>query len=119
MFQLTKYALNVLRKNRNFTIYRALQPGNPVPILVKVSVDTSPDNTRRLENEFSLSGELNSAWAVRPLELTRHEGRVALILEDPKSAPLSEHLELPLNITNFLPIAISLAASLDSFIGAG
>ena len=111
MFDLAKYALSVLRKNRNFTIYRGLQRGNPVPILVKVSVDASPDNTRRLENEFSLSGELDSAWAVRPLELTRHEGRVALILEDPKSAPLSEQLEIPLNTMNFLPIAISLAAS--------
>jgi hypothetical protein len=42
-----------------------------------------PRSLRRLEHEHALRAELGAEWAVRPVELVRREGRVALVLEDP------------------------------------
>ncbi len=42
-----------------------------------------PASTDRLAHEYRLKDELDSAWAIRPLELVREAGRTALMLEDP------------------------------------
>ncbi len=71
---------------------------------------------RRLEHEFSLAPELDPAWAAQPLTLTRHEGRMVLVLKDPGGQPLDRILEheqgQPLNLTRSLRIAIGLATVL-------
>src|SRR5258707_14527121 len=53
----------------------------------------SPRSLRQLEHECSLAAELDPAWAVRPLELTRRDGRTLLILTDPGGEPLDRILE--------------------------
>jgi hypothetical protein len=47
----------------------------------------------RLEHEYSLAIELDSAWAARPLALTRQEGRTILVLTDPDGELLDRVLE--------------------------
>ena len=37
----------------------------------------------KLENEYSLRDELDSAWAVRPLALSERLEHMTLVLEDP------------------------------------
>jgi serine/threonine protein kinase len=77
----------------------------------------SPQGLRRLEHEYSLAAELDSAWAAKPLALTRYEGRTILILEDPGGEPLDRILQREhgqrLDLTRFLRIAIGLTKALS------
>src|SRR5260370_38182958 len=112
------YVLVPLREGADFTLYRGRQHGNPSSILAVAlaAEQPSPQSLRRLEHEYSLAAELDPAWAAKPLELTRHEGRTILVLNDPGGEPLDQILERdqgqPLDLTRFLRIAISLAKAL-------
>jgi PAS domain S-box-containing protein len=112
------YALEPIREGVDFTLYRGWQHGNPAPVLaVALTADQpSPQALRRLEHEYSLAAELDSAWAARPLALTRHEGRTMLVLKDPGGEPLDRVLERdqgqPLDLMSVLRIATGLAATL-------
>ena len=69
----------------------------------------------RLEHEYSLASELDSAWAAKPLALTPHEGRTILLLKDPGGESLARILERnhcqPFDLLRFLRIAIGLVAA--------
>src|SRR5258708_9725764 len=66
---------------------------------------------RMLEHEPSLRAELDSAWAVPPVELTQHEGRTVLVLEDPGGEPLDQLVGTPMEMGQFLRVAIGLSAA--------
>src|SRR5271169_1480414 len=112
------YELVPLREGLDFTLYRGRQQGNPSPILAVAlaAEQPSPQSLQRLEHEYSLTAELDPAWAAKPLALTRHEGRTILLLNDPGGESLDRILERnhgqPLELTRFLRIAIGLAVSL-------
>jgi serine/threonine protein kinase len=112
------YVLEPLRSSADFTLYRGRQNGAPSPVLA-IALSTEQPSAQmlgRLEHEYSLAGELDPAWAAKPLTLTRHEGRMVLVLKDPGGEPLDQILELekgqPLDLTRFLRIAIGLATAL-------
>src|SRR6266849_5740280 len=111
------YVLEPLRENADFTLYRGRQHGNPSSVLaIALSTEQPSSQTlRRLEHEYSLAAELDSAWAARPLALTRYEGRTILVLKDPGGEPLDRVLERdqaqPLDLTRVLRIAIGLATT--------
>jgi PAS domain S-box-containing protein len=65
----------------------------------------------RLEREYELASELEAPWAVCPLSLHRHEGRLVLLLEDCGGSLLSCLTAQPLGLQSFLHIAIGLAAA--------
>jgi PAS domain S-box-containing protein len=46
-----------------------------------------------MEREYALAADLDSAWAAKPLALTRYEGRTMLVLEDPGGEPLDRILD--------------------------
>ncbi|SFC44294.1 PAS domain S-box-containing protein [Cupriavidus sp. OV038] len=71
-----------------------------------------PASLDRLAHEYRLKDELDSAWAIRPLELVREAGRTALMLEDPGGEPLSRLLGAPMEIGAFLRHAVSIATAL-------
>ena len=112
------YALVPLRKGADFTLYRGRQHGNPSPVLAIALTTEHPQaqSLRRLEHEYSLAAELDPAWAAKPLELTRHEGRTMLVLKDPGGEPLDLVLERdqgpPLDLNRVLHIAVGLAAAI-------
>jgi serine/threonine protein kinase len=112
------YVLEPIRKDADFTLYRGRQHGNPSPVLVVAltAEQPTPQALRRLQHEYSLAAELDSAWTARPLALTRHEGRTILVLKDPGGEPLGRILERdrgqPLDLTRVLRIAIGLATAL-------
>jgi hypothetical protein len=83
------YVLEPLREGADVTLYRGRQHGNPSPVLaVSLAAEgPSPHGLRRLEHEYLLAGELDSAWAAIPLALTRHEGRTILVLKDSVVCP--------------------------------
>src|SRR6202795_3600992 len=119
----SEYVLEPLREGADFTLYRGLRRGNPSPVLVvALAADRpSPQGLRRLEHEYSLAAELDSAWAAIPLALTRHEGRTILILMDPGGEPLDLVLQRGqlLDLTCVLRIAIGLATALGQVHGRG
>ena len=94
-------------------IYRASHAGL-CPLLLAAADDTFPESFKRLEHEYALKGELEAAWAARPLELCRHNDRPALVREDPGGEFLDRVLlaSAPLQVTAFLRIAIALADAL-------
>ena len=115
----SEYVLEPLREGGDFSLYRGTECGSQMPILVVAvaAEQPSPQNLRRLQHEYSLAAELDAAWAVRPLALTRHQGRAVLILKDPGGEPLDrvieQHKGRPIDLTRFLRIAIGLAAALS------
>src|SRR5882757_6559807 len=72
----------------------------------------TPATLDRLAREYELKGELDGAWAVRPLELVRDRGRTMLVLEDTGSEPLHRLLGPPMEMRSFLRLAIAAAATL-------
>ena len=91
----SEYVLEPIRDGAEFTLYRARQRGNPMPLLVvaPAAEQPLPQSLRRLEHEYSLAAELEPAWAAKPLALTRHEGRTILVLADPGGEPLDRILD--------------------------
>jgi len=121
----SRYVLEPLRESADFTLYRGLQQGNSSPVLALALAAEQPSaqDLRRLEHEYSLAAELDPAWAVRPLALTRHEGRTILVFKDPGGEPLDQLLERnkgqPLDLMYFLRIAIGLASAINQVHGRG
>ena len=66
-----------------------------------------------------LRDALESAWAARPLALVHHQGRPMLLLEDPGGEILESFLGHPLELTQFLRMAIGLAVALGRLHGRG
>jgi PAS domain S-box-containing protein len=115
---LSGYVLVPLREGADFTLYRGRQHGNPSSILAIALTAEHPSaqSFRRIEHELSLAAELDPAWAAKPLELTRHEGRAILVLKDPGGEPLDLVLERDpgrlLDLTRVLRISVGLAVAL-------
>jgi serine/threonine protein kinase len=66
----------------------------------------------RLSHECELKDDLDEAWAAKPLKLAREQGSSLLLLEDPGGEPLSLLLGRPLEVPNFLRLAIDIAWAL-------
>jgi predicted ATPase/signal transduction histidine kinase len=107
---LSSYAFSSLRKG-DVTLLRGSGPG-AVPILLVTAENASRASLKRLEHEYVLRADLDGAWAARPIELSVHRNRSALVLEDPGGVPLDLQLGRPQGITEFLRIGISLARAL-------
>jgi PAS domain S-box-containing protein len=112
------YLLEPIRNRAEFTLYRGRQRGNPMPLLAvaPTTEPPPPQSLRRLEHEHMLAAELDAAWAAKPLEITRHNGRTILVLTDPGGEPLDrvleQHGERPLDLARFLRLSINLATAL-------
>ncbi|HEX3527643.1 MAG TPA: serine/threonine-protein kinase PknK, partial [Thermoanaerobaculia bacterium] len=89
--------------------------GSPIPVLVIVLTAEHPPPFAldRLVREYELKDELDSAWAVRPLELVRERGRTMLVLDDPGGEPLEGLLGAPMEAGGFLRLAIGIAGAVD------
>ena len=110
MRDLSSYAFSPLRAGE-LTLSRGSGKELP-PILLVTAESASLACHNRLEHEYALGAQLDPAWAAHPIELSRHRNRLALVLEDPGGAALDQLLGQPLGISEFLHIAISLAAAL-------
>jgi predicted ATPase/signal transduction histidine kinase/CheY-like chemotaxis protein len=105
-----------LREDGEFILYRD-RGGGPVNepstlVVAPAREHTAPRSLRRLEHEYSLRAELDSAWAVRPLALSARQGRSVLVLEDPGGELLERLIGGPMELRQFLRLAIGLATAL-------
>jgi predicted ATPase/signal transduction histidine kinase/CheY-like chemotaxis protein len=107
-----------LREDGEFVLYRDRRRSSSNGLLhsrlVAAPVREHPDprSLRRIEHEYSLRADLDPAWAVRPLELSAHHGRWLLVLEDPGGEPLDRLVGRPMELRQFLRLAIGLSAAL-------
>jgi serine/threonine protein kinase len=114
--QLSGYSLDVVRDDGEFILYRAdakqIEP-SPVLLLAPASTRPNPETLKKIDYEYSLRSELDSAWALRPLALSEENGRMMLVLEDPGGETLDRFLPGPMDITQFLRFAVGLATALS------
>ena len=72
----------------------------------------TPGSLNRLAHEYGLKDQLDTAWAVRPLELVRERGTTALVFEYHDGEPLDRRMAQPMEVGEFLRIAVALAAAM-------
>lgn len=72
----------------------------------------TPAALKRLSNEYELRDVLDSAWALRPLELLREGSRTMLVLEFPGGERLDRLIGPFMNIDLFLRLAVALSSAL-------
>ena len=82
-----------------------------VLVLLPAPEQPTPATLARLAHEYSLKDELDSTWAVRPLELLRDRGRTILVLEDPDCELLCGLVSMPMDVGRFLRLAVGVAAA--------
>src|SRR4030095_4756698 len=80
--------------------------------VLPVAAHPAPASLDRLAHEYGLREELDSDWAVRPLDLVRERDGVVLVLEDPGGEPLDRVLGVPMETGKLLRLAIGIAAAL-------
>jgi serine/threonine protein kinase len=115
--EFSDYALSPLRKEPS-TLYRGFGNGlAPILLVAPAGEYPSPGSLQRLEHEYALRTDLDGDWAARPIELLRRDGRLMLVLEDPGGEPLERLVGRPMKVTEFLRIAIPLAAAVGRLHG--
>ena len=111
MTELSGYALSPLRDGP-FTLHRGRGDGLASILLIAPAGEyPSPGALQRLEHEYALRTDLDGDWSARPVELLRREGRLMLVLADPGGEPLERLLGRPMEVPDFLRIAVPLAAA--------
>jgi predicted ATPase/signal transduction histidine kinase len=99
---------------------RASGAGGDSVLLARLAAEHPPPaSLDRITYEFGLRAELDSAWAVLPLELVREHGRTFLLLEDRGGEPLARLLGAPMETGLFLRLAVPIAAALGKLHQSG
>src|SRR5690349_15450252 len=114
---LSQLVTESLRVDEEFVLYRgehSNQHGSPsVLLLAPASMQPALETLRKIEYEYSLRDELDSAWAVRSLALSEHRRQMTLVLEDPGGETLDRFLPGPTEMTRFLRFAVGTADALS------
>ena len=109
-------SLQILWEDGERVFCRSQYPGNvgAESVLIVRPAANYPTSVslERLAHEFSLRDELDSAWAVRPLEILQEDGQTLLVLEDPGGEPLERMLTAPMEVDRVLRYAVGIAAAL-------
>ena len=109
---LSAYAFSTLREG-TLTLTRGRGKGLAPIILAAPAGDyPSPGSVERLEHEHALREELDAGWAARPLAIATRSGRPILVLADPGGEPLDRLLGRPLEVGQFLRLAVPLATAI-------
>src|SRR5260221_14388517 len=77
--ELSQYVLEAHRRDEEFVLYRgepSNQPGSPsVFLLAPASIQPALETLKKIECEYSLRDQLDSAWAVRSMPSPSTVGR--------------------------------------------
>ena len=77
------------------------------------------ESVNRLTHEYELQRYLDSAWALRPLELVRERGQTMLVVDYTGGEPLDRLVRQPMEIGQFLRIAAALSGAVGQLHGRG
>src|SRR6201998_2233463 len=113
--EMSEYVRECLRKDEEFILYRArasaAEPSS-VLLLTPASIHPRPESLKKIEHEYSLCRDFDTTWAVRALALSECNGQKALVVEDPGGEFLHRLIQGPMEIKQFLRIAIGLSSAL-------
>jgi PAS domain S-box-containing protein len=114
MTELLHYTFTTIWDDGNFILSQATLPDETSPILVAspAHAQPTPVSIAQLEHAYALRRELDTSWAASPIALVHHQGRPALLMENPGGELLAAMLGRPWELTQFLRVAIGLAVSL-------
>jgi hypothetical protein len=120
MTGVSKYLLERLWEDEELVLSRGFRNGHPTILLVTPAKERpSPAKLMQFQRAYALRGELDPAWAATPIALGHYGGRPALSMADPGGDPLNRLLGGPIEISQFLRIAVGIAASLGSLRARG
>lgn len=77
------------------------------------------ESINRLTREYELKDSLAADWALRPVELVRERGRTMLVVEYVGGEPLDRLVGEPMEVGQFLRLAVALSAALGRLHGQG
>jgi PAS domain S-box-containing protein len=77
------------------------------------------ESVNRLTREHELKSYLDSAWALRPLELVRERGQTMLVVDYTGGEPLDRLVRQPMEIGQFLRLAVPLSRAVGQLHGRG
>ena len=83
-----------------------------VLLLAPASTRPSPETLKKIDHEYSLSSDLDTAWAVRPVGVSERGAQITLVLEDPGGETLDGLIVGPMAMPQFLGLAVGLATAL-------
>jgi PAS domain S-box-containing protein len=116
MIDLSEYRLETIRKDDEFILYSGTRQtdatASSIFVLTPASEHPAVASLRRMEHEYSLQAELDPDWAVIPIGLVKHDGRTMLVLANSGGDPLDRFIGTPLELRQFLRLAIGLSAAL-------
>ncbi|HVG59831.1 MAG TPA: AAA family ATPase [Hyalangium sp.] len=105
-----------LQARGSHVLYRALRGDERLPVVLKTprSALPGPREHARLEHEYNLLRRLEGApGVVRAHAFEVHPDRPVLVLEDVGGEDLSAQVGAPMEVSRFLELACSLAATLE------
>jgi serine/threonine protein kinase len=114
--------LQVLWEDGERDFCRGSSNGDDTNLVLAVLLATehpAPADLDRLAHEYELRGELDAAWATRPLERVRERGQTILLLQDTGGEPLDRLIGPPMGLELFLPLAVVPSAAVDRLHGRG
>src|SRR5580693_9576610 len=109
--EISGYARECIREDEEFILYRAHANTAEVPsilLLTPASMRPRLESLKKIEHEYSLRRDFDSAWAVRPIALSRGNRREALVLDD---LVVSFSIGAPMETRQFLRIAVGLSSA--------
>jgi PAS domain S-box-containing protein len=113
--EMSEYVRECLREDEEFILYRARASAAEVPsvlLLTPASIYPRLESLKKIEHEYSLCHDFDITWAVRPLAFSEFNGQKALVLEDPGGEFLHRLIQGPMELKQFLRIAIGLSTAL-------
>src|SRR5580693_6511326 len=113
--EISEYAGECIREDQEFILYRShanTAEMRSILLLTPASMRPRQESLKKLEHEYSLRRDFDSAWAVRPIALSQWNGREALVLEDPGGEFLHRLIGAPMETRQFLRIAVGLSTAL-------
>src|SRR5579863_2186475 len=112
---MSEYVRECLREDEEFILYRARTSAadpSSVLLLTPASIHPRPESLKKIEHEYSFCRDFDTTWAVRPLALSESSGQKTLVLEDPGGEFLHRLIRGPMEIKQFIRIAIGLSTAL-------
>jgi len=113
----SEYALEPLRKDEEFILYRGHHRNQAetasVLLLMPALMRPALETLKKIDHEYSFRNELDATWAVRPLAVSQYNDQRVLMLEDQVGEPLNRFIQGPMETTQFLRLAIGLATALS------
>jgi PAS domain S-box-containing protein len=107
-------SLQVLWEDDERVFCRGNSRGNgatDVLAVLSAAEHPAPAVLDRLAHEYELRGELDAAWAAKPLEFVSVPRQAMLLLQDPGGAPLARLIGRPMELEVFLRLAVALSTA--------